>query len=353
LQFEENGDDSNNNKDNDDDNVLYNDALFDDEIEDDDKEDLEYYRDLNPSGKGERRPIRGGPQRPAVSALSEKEGQDAIKQYMKERRKYTDGLKKLRNKETRNIVELDWSNYSGVCSEILRPMNLVEAFPMMHGHTYPSKEICLIRIGEQSNLFDGDIMIDKSDNERIIAKSRSNNRFMIRAYKSDVDCWKVTGYNVNYTLKEEEMKVDSDIVDIDIQEGTVDGIDIDDDTSSFVKTRNARTPIKARWIVPLIKDTIRETPNMSNKYMKTLLSTYVKDKFLTVSLLQNARTAAIVHVFGTPTENVPYINMFVDELSTRGHDTKAEMKSAKEVHQLIKVRRLSVVVPQRVTAPNR
>ena len=111
-------------------------------------------------------------------------------------------------------------------------MNIVEAFPMMHGHTNPSKEICLIRIGEQSNLFDGDIMIDKSDNERIIAKSRNNNRFMIRAFKSDQDCWKVTAYNVNYTFKEEETKVDSDIVDIDVQEGTADGNYLDDDNSN-------------------------------------------------------------------------------------------------------------------------
>ena len=59
---------------------------------------------------------------------------------------------------------------------------------MMHGHTYTSKEICLIRIGEQSNLFDGDIVIDKSDNERIIAKSQDNNRFIIRAFKSDQEC---------------------------------------------------------------------------------------------------------------------------------------------------------------------
>ena len=50
-------------------------------------------------------------------------------------------------------------------------MIAVEESPMKYGHTYPTKEICLIRIGEQSNLFDGDIVIVKSDNERIIARS--------------------------------------------------------------------------------------------------------------------------------------------------------------------------------------
>jgi hypothetical protein len=49
---------------------------------------------------------------------------------------------------------------------------------------------------------------------------------------------------------------------------------------------------------------IAKTPNLSNREMKNFLADYIKDKFLTPSLLQNARTYARTEVFGDPAINV-------------------------------------------------
>ena len=221
---------------------------------------------------------------------------------------------------------------------------------MKRGDTYPSKEICLIRIGEQSNLFNGDIMIIKSDNERIIAKSRHNSLFTIRVVKSDNYGWKVTVYNVTYAHAE-IAKIDDEVIVVEegshydddlifVEKGNPDDDDYEGGNHDDLKTRSTRTPIKARWIVPLIREEIRQTPNMSNMSMKTILSIYVKDKFLTASLLQNARTTAILHVFGTPSANVPYFNGFVAELTKRDHQVVVQTKTSKEVLEMIKTNAL-------------
>jgi hypothetical protein len=53
--------------------------------------------------------------------------------------------------------------------------------------------------------------------------------------------------------------------------------------------------------------------------MKNLLADYVKDKFLTPSLLQNARTYARTEVFGDPAINVMFSNGLVEKMKEDGH----------------------------------
>ncbi len=72
----------------------------------------------------------------------------------------------------------------------------------------------------------------------------------------------------------------------------------EDDADGKVKAVCQRTPIKSRWIVPLLLNEIAEKPNMSNADMKHVVSAYVKEKFITSSLLQNARIMARDEIFG-------------------------------------------------------
>ena len=78
----------------------------------------------------------------------------------------------------------------------------------------------------------------------------------------------------------------------------------EDDADKKVKAVCQRTPIKSRWIVPLLLNEIAEKPNISNAEMKHVVSAYVKEKFITSSLLQNARTMARDEIFGDPATNV-------------------------------------------------
>ena len=76
-------------------------------------------------------------------------------------------------------------------------------------------------------------------------------------------------------------------------EGDADGLSDEDDGGDEETPRQQRkykslvpcTPIKARWLLPLINDKIADTPNMSNREMRNLLSDYIRPKFLTASLL--------------------------------------------------------------------
>ena len=73
------------------------------------------------------------------------------------------------------------------------------------------------------------------------------------------------------------MNDNEDDVD-EIEEGDADG-----------KSKHS-TPLKARWLFPLIREAIVKTPNLSNREMRNILMDYVKPNFMTTSLLQNART---------------------------------------------------------------
>jgi hypothetical protein len=71
-----------------------------------------------------------------------------------------------------------------------------------------------------------------------------------------------------------------------------------------------KSPIKSR---PFLSDELGEMPNLSNRDMKNLIAPYVKDKFMTLSLLQNTRTVAREIIFGDPSANVFLANALVDK----------------------------------------
>ena len=53
--------------------------------------------------------------------------------------------------------------FTGVCEAQLRTMNDVEQFPLCLKHSFPSKEIALIHIVEEANLFGIRTQIRMSD----------------------------------------------------------------------------------------------------------------------------------------------------------------------------------------------
>jgi hypothetical protein len=100
----------------------------------------------------------------------------------------------------------------------------------------------------------------------------------------------------------------------------------EEDADGKVKAVRQRTPIKSRWIVPLLLNEIAEKPNMSNADMKHVVSAYVKKKFITSSLLQNARTMARDEFFGDLATNIFFANGLVEKMKECGVDVKLLMK---------------------------
>jgi hypothetical protein len=73
---------------------------------------------------------------------------------------------------------------------------------------------------------------------------------------------------------------------------------------------------------------------MSKLEMKHVVSTYAKEKFITSSLLQNARTMARDEIFGDPATNVFFANGLVDKVKECGVDVKVLMKDWQQVLQM-------------------
>ncbi len=109
----------------------------------------------------------------------------------------------------------------------------------------------------------------------------------------------------------------------------------EDDADGKVKAVHQRTPIKSRWIVPLLLNDITEKPNMSNAEMKHVVSAYVNEKFITSSLLQNARTMARDGIFGDLATNLFFANGLVKKMKERGVDVKVLMKNRQQVLRML------------------
>ncbi len=74
---------------------------------------------------------------------------------------------------------------------------------------------------------------------------------------------------------------------------------------------------------------------MSNAEIKHVVFAYVKENFITSSLLQNARTMARDEVFGGPGTNVLFANGLVKKMKECGIDVKVLMKDRHQVLRML------------------
>jgi len=116
-----------------------------------------------------------------------------------------------------------------------------------------------------------------------------------------------------------------------------DNEDAEDEEVGPIKLMKARvkSPIKSKWLVPLVKGALAEKPNISNKALTMLLSPYVVDKFLIHSLINQTKKYLRLHLFGDPVLNVTYLPELVRKLEAAGHDYKIITKSNASVLQKV------------------
>jgi hypothetical protein len=113
--------------------------------------------------------ILGGPQRPDTLKMSEKEEVAALEKFKKMRRKYTD---KRRNMIAKTMQEADLASspqrmqmitYSGDQTPSIWLMMVVEAYPLLDGQLFQTKEILMIQIAEEANLRHIKVKVVKSN----------------------------------------------------------------------------------------------------------------------------------------------------------------------------------------------
>jgi hypothetical protein len=138
-------------------------------------------------------------------------------------------------------------------------------------------------------------------------------------------------------------KPEGDMAGILDGEGDADGenndaisVDADQSTEKDKKSKKQKkvrqkSPIKSRWLIPIVKAEVSQRPNIPNKELKALLKDYVKDIFLTPSLLQQTRTTIRKEVFGDADTNVMYVRALERLLHNSGHDFEFYVREKDDV----------------------
>ena len=330
--------------DNDDDNV-YNGLLFYDD-DDDDLDSLEggKYRVPSVRGKGGGRPPNPNrPPRPNTDGMSADKEKMALDRWDKDWRSMKDKARRaLAHQVNQGEGSLDDSrSFTGVCDLTMRLMTEVELHPLELGHTFPTKNITLLRIAEEANLWGLRIILKRSDTHQIRAAGLQDS-FHVVAYYSDARSeWKITKCDIQHS------KVDGQPPDVLPHGSAVDDMlymevghaDGDVPTpkqlpmrgKAQVKQTRFRSPLKSKWLIPIVKVEVSLRPNMSNKDLQSLLKDYVKPMFLTKSLLNTTRLVIRKEAFGDPDSNVMFSPALANALEVAGHDFEIYLRNKSQV----------------------
>jgi hypothetical protein len=112
------------------------------------------------------------------------------------------------------------------------------------------------------------------------------------------------------------------------------------------KARRMKSPIKTKWIVPLVLSAISATPHLPSKEITALLKPYIIDMFLTSALIQKVCQSIRNQVFGDPDKSVTYAHVLRDLLDADQHDFDIYVKTPIEV----KKRLLNVVIEKKMNS---
>jgi hypothetical protein len=325
----------------------YDDAMFDSETEP--LEDLSYYRVK--AQKVGRRLNKGGPERPDIRGLGSEAAELVLSDWRKKRKAFTDKKAAQLRKQIRITPDdsgiagaaVEIGQYTGVLSDTLRMMTVVDEFPLKVGHTFPCKELVLMRIAEEANIAGCPVSLVRSDDKRVHAHGRNGSSLSIKAGYSNKFGWKVYKYDTHSAPSKTSTDSDINVAPLkdtglgSIEEGTADGVS-DNDTnkeSDVPSLKGDRSPFKTKWIVPLLSKEISESPNMPRKHIQNILAHYIKAKFLSRNLIANAKNQARLEVFGNPDDNVHLVTTLVEEMKSRGHEVQLVLRSATEVTKML------------------
>jgi hypothetical protein len=169
-------------------------------------------------------------------------------------------------------------------------MTEVKASPLKVGDTFSKKDRMLLRIVEEANLYGVCMAIKRSDTFQVNTHGLNGDAFHVYGNFGKSAGWKVTACVVgiksisrpatpNATAAEKRTSPAGNnnsvdplaLVEIGGQEGNlddIDGDDTDDDgNGNEMKTTSERqkSPVKSKYLLPLMKAAITERPNISSK----------------------------------------------------------------------------------------
>ena len=113
----------------------------------------------------------------------EQKAEAALKQWCRDRKQYADRIRRAKRRtksSTGESLAKFEGDYTGVCMDLLRPMTKVALFPLMEGHTFPNKEILLMRIAKEANILGVQVGIKRSDQFQLVVKGLKGKRFHVQ-----------------------------------------------------------------------------------------------------------------------------------------------------------------------------
>ena len=91
-----------------------------------------------------------------------------------------------------------------------------------------------------------------------------------------------------------------------------------------------RSPYKVSYNLPLIAETIAETPMAANKVLRQVLEPFGRAYCFTDAIIQGARTDARRLIFGDADDNVTYALFLKEDLEKAGHHVELYFTTRKE-----------------------
>jgi hypothetical protein len=175
----------------------------------------------------------------------------------------------------------DKKDYTGDVTPTLHSMAQVINYHLKLGHTFPDRDLVVLRIAEEANYRGISFQTEKSDELKLYCRGLDG--FLVYATNSNYG-WTVTRCSV---LERSDNAVGSPI-----------------SIPHNVPRTISWSPYKVAMVVPLIAKTIAETPMASNKVLRQLLEPFGKQYCFIEAIIQGARSEAGKLIFGDADNNV-------------------------------------------------
>ena len=288
--------------DEDDDYILGGLIFSDDEdflVDVDSESEDERLRSSFPKDRTRKTIIPGGPQPPDLSNYPESEHSSVWGKYVKARKKFVDDERHKRLKTQKSMTN-EGNRLSGDQTEQLRPMAEVEKSRLIVGNVFRSKDVVKLRIAEEANLRGISTRAQRSD---VMNLTVVGINFYVHATVYE---------NVGWCIHAAVCRECDDVLKIPPRDRV--------DLSVIVEKKGyVRIPIKAKMIVPIIREAVADNPGISYQSIREIMKPYAKAFTLTDSIIQDGKDLAKLDLFGNADDNVKYAKGVKDHLTALGH----------------------------------
>jgi hypothetical protein len=183
----------------------------------------------------------------------------------------------------------------GHCGDTLRPLVEVEKYRLCVGQMFPDKNIFWMRIAEEALL----------------------HGITVHAIRSEYTHLTVCGqsFHAEGTYREGlgwTCKV---------------AVCCDGDDTSIIPDRSRhdntnvplKTPLYYEWVILIIRSRVEKKPGIEYEALRDALRPYARETAITNFILQKARDVAKIEIFGSPNENVWYVEGVLERMRSLGH----------------------------------